>query len=105
MERVELRDESYVSLLSVHVPALDENQSHSHRRWCDNNQETLPRVSDERERTSTGSERTSTGHGRERSIGMAGVDHEIRTEHSAESTKSHERHPPCEDLSLRAHSL
>ena len=27
------------------------------------------------------------------------------TEHSAESTKSHERHPQCEDLSLSAHSL
>ena len=38
-------------------------------------------------------------------IGMAGVDHEIRTEYSAESTESHERNPQCEPLSLRAHSL
>ena len=36
---------------------------------------------------------------------MAGVDHEISTEYSAESTKSHERNPQCEALSLRAHGL
>ena len=29
----------------------------------------------------------------------------IHTEHSAESTKSHERNPQCEALSLRAHGL
>ena len=40
-----------------------------------------------------------------RSIGMAGVDHEIRTEYSAESAKSHGRNPQCEALSLSAHSL
>ena len=70
---------------------------------CDSSQETLPRLSDERERTSTGCDQRNDRH--EWSIGMAGVDLEIHTEHSAESTKSHERNPQCEDLSLRAHSL
>ena len=82
---------SYVSLLSTHVPALltgaenpvtspdmsiCDNQSHSHRGWGDSSQETLPRLGDERERTSTGSDQRNHRH--ERSIGMASVDHEIR---------------------------
>ena len=80
-----------------------DNQSHSHRGWGDSSQETLPRLGDERERTSTGSDQRNHRH--ERSIGMASVDHEIRAKHSAESTKSHERNLQCKDLSLRAHSI
>ena len=80
-----------------------DNQGHSHRGWGDSSQETLPRLGDERERTSTGSDQRNHRH--ERSIGMASVDHEIRAKHSAESTKSHERNPQCKDLSLRGHTI
>ena len=62
----------------------DENQRHSHKRWRDSGQETLPRLGD---------------HRYERSIGMASVDLEIRSKHSAVSTKSLENNPQCEDLS------
>ena len=80
-----------------------DSQGHSHRGWGDSSQETLPRLGDERERTSTGSDQRNHRH--ERSIGVASVDHEIRAKHSAESTKSHERNRQCKDLSLRAHSV
>ena len=66
-------------------------------------QGTLPRFGDERERTSVGGDQRD--HRDEWSTGMACVDHEVHTEHSAASTKSHERNPQCEDLSLRAHSV
>ena len=39
------------------------------------------------------------------SLAWRAFDHEMRTEYSAESTKSHERIPQCEALSLRAHGL
>ena len=82
MERVELRDEKpCVSAVRAHSSATgrfrgcdekrheyDENQSHP-RRLCCNSKETLPRLGDERERTSTGSDQKN--HRYERSIGMA----------------------------------
>ena len=106
---------SYVSLLSVHLPALlagaedvtspDLSMARIRTTLTDDRRstETLPRLGDERERTSSGSDQEN--HRYERSIGMAGVDYEIRTEYSAESTKSHERNPQCEALPLRAHGL
>ena len=102
----------YVSLLSRHMLALlagaedptspdmsmAENQSHPHRRCvCSSSPQTLPRPGHERERTCTGTDLRNHGH--ERRFGMAGVDHEIRTKHSAESTKPHERDPECEAIS------
>ena len=106
---------SYMSLLSVHVPALlasaedatSPNMSMAKIRTTLTDdgvaaaQKTLPRLGVERERTSSGSDQRD--HRYERSTGMTGVDHEIRTEYTAESTKSHERNPQCEALSLRAH--
>ena len=68
-----------------------DSQGNSHRGWSDSSQETLPRLGDEREKTSTGSDQRNDRH--ERSIGMASADYEIRAKHSAESTKSHERNP------------
>ena len=99
MERVEVRDEKLcVSVVCTRSSTAgrcrgrdeprhehDENQNHPHRRRCDSSPETLPRLGDERKRTSTGSDQRNHRH--QRSIGMAGVDHEIRTEHSAESTE------------------
>ena len=69
------------------------DQSHSCRGWGDSSQETSPRLGNERERTSTLSDQRN--HRYQRSTGMASVDHEIRTKHSAESTESHERNPQC----------
>ena len=118
MERMELRDEELrVSSVCARSSTIDRcrepsdeprheqcgDQSRSRRGWDDSSQETLPRLGDERERTSTGSDQRNHRH--ERSIGMASVDHDIRAKHSAESTESHERNPQCKDNSLRAHSL
>ena len=56
---------------------------------------TLPRLGDERLAVNR----------HERSTSMASVDHEIRSKHSAASTKSRERNPQCEDFTVRAHGL
>ena len=89
MERMELRDEELrapsVYARSSTVDRCREsscepryehcdNQSHTHRGWCDSSQETLPRLGDERKRTSTGSDQMNHRH--ERSTGVASVDHE-----------------------------
>ena len=92
---------SCMSLLSTHVPAsqgtaTSPDMSSSHRSR-DSGQETLPRLGDEREGTSAGSDQRNHRH--ERSIGMASVDHEMRSKHSAASTESPENDPQCEDLS------
>ena len=76
----------------------DENQSQSHRRRRDNDQETLPRLGDEREGSSVGSDQRN--HRYERSMGMASVEHEIRSKDSAASAESHTRNLPCEELSF-----
>ena len=117
MERMELRDEELrISSVCARSSTVDRcrepsdeprhehcgDQSHSRRGWGDSSQETLPRLGDERERTSTGSDQRNHRH--ERSIGMASVDHELLAKHSADSTESHERNPQCKVLSLRAHS-
>ena len=109
---------SYVSLLSTHVPALLAGAEDTARSTdmsmtrfratltevaATAAKKLLPRLGDEREGTSVGSDQRSHRH--ERSVGMASVDHEIRSEHSAASTKSHERNPQCEDLSLSAQSF
>ena len=109
---------SHVSLLSTHVPALlagaeDTATSPDMRMTriratltevgATAAKKLLPRLGDEREGTSVGSHQRSHRH--ERSIGMASVDHEIRSKHSAASTKVHERNPHCEDLSLSAQSF
>ena len=118
MERMELRDEELrVPSVYARSSTIDrcgesscesrhehcDNQSHTHRGWGDSSQETLPRLGDERKRTSTGSDQRNHRH--ERSIGVASVDHEIRAKHSAQSTESDECNPQCKDFSLRAHSL
>ena len=86
---------SYMSLLSVHVPALlasaedatspDMSMAKIRTTLTDDGvaaaQKTLPRLGVERKRTSSGSDQRD--HRYERSIGMTGVDHEIRTEYSA----------------------
>ena len=69
MERMELRDEELlVPSVYARSSTVDrcresscesrhehcDNQSHTHRGWCDSSQETLPRLGDERKRTSTG---------------------------------------------------
>ena len=106
---------SYVFLLSGHMPAIlagaedptspDMSMARIRATLTEGSAaaaQKLPRPGDERERTSIGSDQRNHGH--ERIFGMACIDHEIRTKHSAESTKSHERNPQCEALSLRAHS-
>ena len=37
-------------------------------------------------------------------VAWRAFDHEIRSKHSAASSKSHERNPQCEDVSFRTHS-
>ena len=81
----------------------DENQSHPRGRWHYSSPEALPRLGDERERTSTGSDQRD--HRCEWSIGVACTDHEIRAKYSATSTKFHERNPQRADLPFGAHSL
>ena len=107
MVREELCDlKPHVSVVRTTATSPDismtENQSHSHGRWRDRGQEILPSLGDEREGTSVGSDQRNHRH--ELSIGMASVDHEIRSKHSAASTKSHERNLQKEDFSLRVHS-
>ena len=107
---------SYVSLLSTRSSVADRcrrtcegrheydaNHNHAHGRVCNGSQETLPRLGDEREGFGVGSGRGNHRH--ERSTGMASVDHEIRTEHSATFAKPHERNRPGKGVSLRTHSF
>ena len=105
---------SYVSLLFTNVPALLANEDDTatspdmrmtriRTTLTEDGGTAAPRLGDEREGTSVGSHQRNLRH--ERSIGIASVDHEIRSKHSAASTKSHGRNPQCEDFSLRAHSL
>ena len=109
--------ESYVSLLSAHIPAL----------LVGSEDTTSPDMSMTRisatliEECVTAAKKVfhvlvMNGRGPVLAVitgitGMNGAmawrafDHEIRAEQSSESTKSHERNPECEDFSLRAHSL
>ena len=110
MGRLELRDEN-LRILTIRENASvvgrnrgpyeprhehGENQSHSYRRRRSRSPETLPRLGDERERTSSGSDQSD--HRFERRIGMACIDDEIRAEYSATSTESHERNLQRESL-------
>ena len=92
--------ESYVSLLSTHVPALlagegaapspDMGVTRIRAALTEDGataaNETLPCLGDEREGTSVGSDQRN--HRYERSIGMASVGHEVRSKRSTASTES-----------------
>ena len=116
MERVERCDAKLRVLLSTRSGVAgrcrrtcegrheyDASHNHVHGRGCNGSQETLPRLGDEREVSTVGSDHRN--HRNERSMGMASVDHEIRTEHSATFAKPHERSRPGKGVSLRTHSL
>ena len=91
-----------MSLLSTHVPASltgaediatspDMSVTRIRGTLTEDGATILPRLGDEREGTSVGSRQRNQRH--ERSVGMASVDHVIRSKNSAVSAKSHERNP------------